>query len=147
MPIARQAPHPRLGLQQRQRILSDLYPAAALRRVVPAPHFTEVVLHLNVEVFDAVRGLEAVAQFHEQAQSVERQRLFESFLQRTGGSAVNLVQLRFQFHQPLFGPLIARLLIGALEPMAPAFLVRFRQVADDVLSFVPLAALHLKRCT
>ena len=86
---------------------------------MPPLCLADVALHLTVEVFDAVRALEAAAQFREQAQSVERHRLFEPFLKRTGGPAVNLAQFRFQLHQPLFDPLVARFLTAVPLPSPP----------------------------
>jgi len=45
--------------------------------------------------------------------------------------------------EPLFGGLIGRFLVCPLKFPTPCFLVGLRQVADNVLALVPLAALDL----
>ena len=45
--------------------------------------------------------------------------------------------------QTLFGGLIRRLLVGALEPGSPRLLIVLWQVADHVFPLVPLAPLNL----
>jgi hypothetical protein len=80
VPIAGQAPHAPFALQEGQRILSDLYPPVSLRRVVPPPRLPNTLLDLSHQVFDSIGRFEIASQLLEESQTVQRQRLLETFL-------------------------------------------------------------------
>jgi hypothetical protein len=76
-----------------------------------------------------------------ETKTMEGERLLETLLKRICCRAVDLLQLGVELGEPLFGSLVGRLLVGALEPVAPFLLVGLREVTDHVFSLVPLAAL------
>jgi hypothetical protein len=72
---------------------------------------------------------------------MERERFLQAFSKGACRLPVDLLQLRVKTGEPLFGGLVGRLPVGPLEPGSPRFLVGLRQVADNVLAFMPLAPL------
>lgn len=71
---------------------------------MPTLYLADVPPHLPVQILDAIGGLEATPERGKQAQPVERQRFFEPFLKRTGGSAVDRLKLRLQLQEPSCWP-------------------------------------------
>jgi hypothetical protein len=94
--------------------------------MVPALHVAGVFLHVSHQALDAVGSLEAFAQFVEESKSVERQRLFQSFLERTSGLAVDMLEFNVEIGEPLFSGLVAGFLVSSLEFGPPRFLVGLR---------------------
>ena len=58
-------------------------------------------------------------------------------------SPIYLLQLGVEIGETIFGGLVGRFLVCPLKFPTPCFLVGLRQVADNVLALVPLAALNL----
>jgi hypothetical protein len=71
----------------------------------------------------------------------------EGFLQALGQARRRrcIPEPEFPVHPPerVLGLPIGRLAIGALEPLTPAGLLRFGEILDHVLPFVPLTPLDL----
>ena len=86
---------------------------------------------------------ETLPQLIEEPEPVQRQGLLQALLEGACRLAVDLLQLSVKTGKPLFGRLVGRFLVSPLEPGSPSFLVGLRQVADNVLALVPLAALDL----
>ncbi|WP_259105736.1 hypothetical protein [Salinibacter ruber] len=86
---------------------------------------------------------EALPQLIEKSEAVKGQGLLQTLLKSACCGPIDLLEFSIEIGEPLFGGLVAGRLVGPLEPGSPGFLVGLREVADDILSFVPLAALHL----
>lgn len=67
-------------------------PALPLITVHPPFDLADVLRQTAVYGFDAVRRLETLAELGEEAEPVQRKRLFEDFLERSSGAAVQLLE-------------------------------------------------------
>lgn len=111
--------------------------------MVPAFHLTGVLFDVSHQTLDAIGGLQTLSQLVEKSETMESEGVFKPLLKRARCFSIDLLQLGVEIGEPFFGGLIGRLLVSPLESGSPGFLVGLRQVTDDVLPLVPLAALDL----
>src|SRR3989304_4253857 len=110
MAMAAHLPQSRLDLQNRGG-----QPAMFLLRVLPVVDLVRALTDQSIEVLDAVRGLEGLAQFLEDSQAMQGQRLFKALIEAAHGGLIDRRQLRSYLLQGCLGLLIGRLLVAVLQ--------------------------------
>jgi len=137
MPVALDAAQAWLDGQQR-----TCHPALLLVTAPPAIDPLSVRPNLRQERLQAVGSLQADAEGPKQAQPVQGEGLLHAFVQAANGRLVDQRQLPADPQQGRLRLSIGRPLVGGLELPAPGRLLGLREVPDDLLPLVPLAALH-----
>ena len=129
--------HPLFGLQQ-----AESEPSGSLLGVVPPLDVADVFFHKAIQVLDRIGRLEAPTHLLKDAKPMEREGLFETFLQGTSRRPVDLLKLGVELFQGRPGLLVGRLLVSTSQLPTPFFAIALWQVSDDVFPLVPLAALN-----
>ena len=117
-------------------------PPLALAGVFPVVDLRATFLDESIDGFKAVRRLERTAKHAVHAETMQGQRLRESFLQAPRCGLVSLLQLTVQLFERSEGLFIFRPVVGRLKSFAQQRLLALGQVAHYVFTFVPLAALY-----
>jgi len=88
---------------------------------VPAFDVADVVFNQAVQILNRVGSLETPSHLLEDAEPMEREGLFESFLEGTSCRPVDLLKLAVELLQGRSGPLVGRLLVGTTQLPTPLF--------------------------
>jgi len=134
--VAFDPPPPRFHHQQRA---GD--PPVFLLRRAPVIHFVRELPQLRIEGFQTVGRFEAHAQHRKQPQTMEGERLLQAFVQAGHGGEIDPPQFVTHPAQGRSGFGLRRLLVGLLETPPPRGLLGHREIADDILTLMPLTPL------
>ena len=117
-------------------------PPLALAGVLPVVDLRAAFLDESIDGFKAVRRLERTAQRPVHAETMQCERLLDSFLQAPSCGLVPLLQFIVQLIEGREGLFIFRPVVGRLQPLAQRRLLALGQIAHDIFTFVPLAPLY-----
>ena len=97
---------------------------------------------LGHDAFDQIRGVGNAAQIVVQPEAVQRQCFFEAFFQTPCRRSIPCLEVGDEALQRALRIVVRAVRIRGLEFPPPLRVFRFREIAQDILSFVPRTVLH-----